>query len=664
MPNREILEGQTINNLYIDKYLGDNKYECKCKLCGNTRICRSYELKKGKYKACKECEKSANGKYEDLTGKQFGYWVCLRRDNENDRYWICRCNRCGKNYKVLVANMKNGKSKSCVDCANELKQDNSILKKQFKKGRVIKRLQGDTWECECGICKKIINRAGTRLKNQDTIVCNNCSGELLRTDITGKTIGNWEVLEYVKNTEDYHSEYICKCKLCGKITNVFTYNLTSGHSQSCGCQSRIDLTGKKINEWTVIKYMGDQMWECECSCGKIGYVHGFELRTGRAKSCGCKKWEYTRKTLLNKYGDIAPCKIGNARTQEQIELAESKEKLENKLKSMNTRPTTYEVSKLLNLGISRTLKILHMYNLDAYVDINSRHSRQEKEILEFLYTAVNKEEVVIGDRSILSGKELDIYLPEYKVAIEFNGNYWHSSIYKSDTYHQEKTIACAKKGIRLIHIFEYEWEDESKQEKIKEIVLNALDKNKARTVYARNTTIKLVEKEEAELFLNKYHLQGYANAKITLGCYTDNELIGVMSFGLPRFNKNYEYELIRLCWKQGVNVVGGLEKMFKHFEIKFKPKSIITYCDISKFTGNSYTKIGFSPLKEKPITVPNYIWLNTYTNDILSRYQTQKSRLVKMGLGSINETESEIMNRNEFLKICDCGNIRLEWSRV
>lgn len=663
---RKILEGNKINNLYIEKYIGNNKYECKCTLCGNTRICRSYELKLGKYRACKECEVKANGKNGkaiDLTGQKFGYWTCLRRDESNGKYWWCQCGLCGRTFKVLAANMKKGLSSSCIECSNKLRQDNTPLQKTYELGEVIRRLEKDMWECKCGLCSKSIVRSGTKLKTISKIVCNNCHGELHREDLTGKIIGNWQVLEYEKNTENYHSKYKCKCLLCGKITSVFTYNLTSEHSKSCGCQNFIDLAGKKLNEWTVIEYCGNQMWKCRCSCGKIGYIHGYELRSGKAKSCGCKKWEYAKNTMLKKYGDIAPSHIKNPRTPEQIAIIESKENFEKFLKTFENKPTTYEVSKSIGIQPARTLAIIHKYNLEDYVDIDSRHSKQEIEILKVLCNYIDKSEIVLGDRTVLNGKELDIYIPKFKLAIEVNGSYWHSTIFKDSRYHQDKTIDCAKKGIRLIHIFEYEWEDDEKREKIISILASALNTERNRIVYARNTVIKVVDNEQAELFLNRYHLQGYTRAQITLGCYYENELLGVMSFGHPRFNSNYQYELIRLSWKSGVRVVGGLEKLFKQFVTEYNPESILTYCDIAKFTGNSYTRIGFKPLSEKPITSPNYVWLDADTNETLTRYQTQKATLVKLGLGSENETEDEIMYRQGFLKIHDCGNLRLEWKR-
>jgi len=62
-----------------------------------------------------------------------------------------------------------------------------------------------------------------------------------------------------------------------------------------------------------------------------------------------------------------------------------------------------------------------------------------------------------NDRTILDGLELDIYLPEYKLGIEFNGLYWHSELFKNKDYHLNKTLECKKRNIELLHIFEDDW---------------------------------------------------------------------------------------------------------------------------------------------------------------------------------------------------------------
>jgi len=84
----------------------------------------------------------------------------------------------------------------------------------------------------------------------------------------------------------------------------------------------------------------------------------------------------------------------------------------------------------------------------------SNISTYEIEIKNFLKS--KNIEYEINDRKILKGKEIDIYIPEYNLAIEFNGLYWHSEIYKDKNYHLNKTEECLKNNIQLIHIFEDE----------------------------------------------------------------------------------------------------------------------------------------------------------------------------------------------------------------
>jgi hypothetical protein len=169
-----------------------------------------------------------------------------------------------------------------------------------------------------------------------------------------------------------------------------------------------------------------------------------------------------------------------------------------------------------------------------------------------------------------------------------------------------------------------------------------------------------VNTDEAKQFLEKYHLQGYSTSKINIGCYYNEELIGIMTFGSPRFNNDFEYELIRLCWKSDVNVLGGTEKMFNYFVKEYNPKSIVSYCDLSKFSGNIYFKLNFQTSANN-LTGPNYVWVNKRRDIVLKRYQTQKQKLIEEGLGKYGNTEDEIMSNLNYLKIYNSGNLRFEW---
>jgi hypothetical protein len=106
-------------------------------------------------------------------------------------------------------------------------------------------------------------------------------------------------------------------------------------------------------------------------------------------------------------------------------------------------------------------------------------------------------------------------------------------------------------------------------------------------------------------------LQGECGAKIKLGLFFKEELVQIMSFGVPRFTNEFEYEIIRECSKQGYIIFGGKEKLWSYFIKNYNPNSVISYCDFSKFTGNSYLKLGF---KKERLNKPGFIWWDSKIN--------------------------------------------------
>ena len=210
---------------------------------------------------------------------------------------------------------------------------------------------------------------------------------------------------------------------------------------------------------------------------------------------------------------------------------------------------------------------------------------------------------------------------------------------------------CEDKGYQLIHIFEDEWINQRQiiEDRIKSL-LGIYD----RKIYARKCEIREIEKAVSDIFLLENHLQGKDNASIRYGLYYQGELISVMTFGKPRFNKKYDFELIRFVSKLGTQVIGGFSKLLKHFGRNFSNASIISYADRRFSKGNVYEKSGFTLMT---ISKPNYIWANK--NNRFSRYQCQKHKL-KQILGdkfNPNLSESENMMMNGYNKIYDCGNL-------
>lgn len=598
----DLLE-QTFNYWKVIEYLGKSKYKCECLQCGYEREIDGYFLLNNTIPKC-EHEKT---KITDLTGVKFGDWKVIsevKRESMKTadgkkvkRKWLCEC-KCGNTKEVLQYSLTNGKSTGCGHDTN----------KQF-------------------------------------------------IDLTGKTFGDWKVLEYNKQT----LRWICQCS-CDKIAELTGYQLRNGLSSSCGHSTTgfKDITKMMFGEWEVIRKSPIQMengvtfWECKCSCGTIRDISSYVLRNGVSKSCGCKSNELREETCISKYGVKHPSQVDTKRTKEQLEMIDTKDKLISVIKNnFKDKPSIYELSLILGISRGSTKVAILKYGLEDYVVFGIRQSSGYEKAIDALFPCTNK-----SDKTVLNGKELDLYYPEHKFAIEFNGNYWHSELKKDKTYHQEKTLSAYKKGIQVFHIFEYEWNNNDTKEKIINLIRNKLYGDRLQIIQARKCEILEIKNNEANEFIEKYHLQGKATASISIGIFYENELIGVTTFGKPRFDKEYEYELVRLAWKTNVAVTGGAERLFSYFIKRYTPISIISYCDISKFSGNVYTKLGFRVNK---ITEPNYKWVDVETNEVLPRYKTTKQRLIDAGLGTPEETEVEIMHKLGYLRVFDSGNLKLVW---
>lgn len=289
------------------------------------------------------------------------------------------------------------------------------------------------------------------------------------------------------------------------------------------------------------------------------------------------------------------------------------------------------------------------------------YSLIEDEIVFFLKSN-NINNIFLNRRDIIPNRlEIDIYLPDYNLAIEVNGVYWHSeSMGKYKDYHLYKTERCLEKGIELIHILDYEWL--FKKHIISSILHNKLKINKNK-IAARKCNIKPINDTKIlRQFLNDNHIQGYTHSSINLGLYHNDELVSVMTFGRNRFKKqSKEWEMIRFCNKLNTNVMGGANKLFNYFikEHNISNDPIISFADRRFFNGGLYNILGFDFEKN---TTPSYVYWKD--NIILNRMSCQKHKLSKLlGIFDINQTEYENMKNNGWRRIWDCGNIKFVWNK-
>ena len=220
----------------------------------------------------------------------------------------------------------------------------------------------------------------------------------------------------------------------------------------------------------------------------------------------------------------------------------------------------------------------------------------------------------------------------------------------SKDYHYNKTAAALNAGYRCLHI--WDWDNVDK------IIDSLQPKTK---IYARNTEIKIVSEIDVNNFLNKYHFQGTCKGQTyCYGLYYNDDLVQLMTFGKARYNKNYQFELLRLCTRNDLFVVGGAEKLFKHFINEQNPQSIISYCDNSKFTGDVYFRLGMTKLNNGS---PTRHWYNPFTNQHITDNLLRQRGFDQLfgtnyGKGTSNV---ELMLANDFIEIYDCGQSVFIW---
>lgn len=286
----------------------------------------------------------------------------------------------------------------------------------------------------------------------------------------------------------------------------------------------------------------------------------------------------------------------------------------------------------------------------------NNNSIAEDEIIEFLQPL----ECQKHNRTILNGKEIDIYIPSLKIGIEYNGLRWHSEQFDKDKeYHLKKLEECEKQGVRLIQIFEDEWLN--KKEICKSRILNIIGKTN-KVIFARKCIIKEVDSKTSREFLDDNHIQGNCGSKIRLGLFYNDELVSLMTFGKLRKNlgnnsKDGCYELLRFCNKLNTSVVGGASKLFKHFIEANNVYSIISYSDRRWNSGNLYKTLGFA-LSHK--SQPSYFYVVKGVRK--NRFSYRKDILIKEGYDP-NKTEHQIMLDRGIYRIYDCGCLVYEYKK-
>jgi len=265
--------------------------------------------------------------------------------------------------------------------------------------------------------------------------------------------------------------------------------------------------------------------------------------------------------------------------------------------------------------------------------------------------------VIKNDRSVITPKEIDIWIPSLKIGIEYCGLHWHGERVNGSyarVKHLEKLELCEKAGIRLITIFSSEW---LTKRQATEGFLRSILGVHCQRVGARKTSVVTVTESQAVTFLDANHILGSTKSGCEhLGLEVDGDLVSLASFSL---RKN-EWTMTRYCLKSGVSVTGGFQKLIYAFK-KLHPeaKSLVTFSDRRWSLGEIYRRNGF---KQIHVTPQSYWYFKE--NGLGEIYHKSNFRKDKIGriLGSIlpGETEWEAMLRFRYDRIWDCGLVKWE----
>lgn len=468
--------------------------------------------------------------------------------------------------------------------------------------------------------------------------------------------------------------YVCnsiydhpRCVGCNNPTNFKGF--AHGFFRTCSiqCATRDEDRNKKIVDNTDYIKMAEKVKQTNLE--RYGVVSSFQLESVKEKSKSTKldrygdvnynNMEKNRKTTLERYGSehwftsqSGVNKLDETRKSKGGSLklsSEVNEKL-NDIESLIELNKTMCMSDIAeSIGVTgRSIKLRFERVGVEPISHPSRFCKLQGKLHDDIIKLYSGR-TIFNSRTVIPPKEIDIFLPDKNMAIELNGMYWHSELEEENKKynHRTKLELCNEIGINLIQITDHEYND--KKDLVLDLLASKLDINQK--IGARKCTLRKLDNKTSRIFLEENHFQGYVVASVVYGLYYQDDLISVMTFGKSRFNKKYQYELIRFCVKNGYNVVGGSQRMFKAFLQEYKPTSIISYCDLSKFQGSMYSRLGFS---FSHTSEPNYVYLKG--NKMLSRYQAQKHKLgAVLGKFDPNISESQNMFANGYKRYWDCG---------
>jgi hypothetical protein len=317
----------------------------------------------------------------------------------------------------------------------------------------------------------------------------------LRDLYVGKTFNKLTITDILRSGKNW----VCRCKCeCGVECEKNLTKVISGHTKTCGGHvhkleqaSRLSQlykehpeigkrAGEKISLWYKDEENKPVIQERSDNHRKWWDEHG-EQREFQSD-------RMIKKFLKNRQSADYSNLIQIIHPKYVDDLLSGKIKRDNIVETKCPLCNKYGEHKFHDLFRIASNSLKYSHALLCSDCQNEKTSHYEIEIANYINSFCNNE-CIKNDRSVLNGKELDLYYPEKKIAIEFNGDYWHSDAHKSDDYHYNKFIECYNRGITLISIFESEWN--SNKDAIKSYIKDLFNGIENKLSYKTDSAINL-----------------------------------------------------------------------------------------------------------------------------------------------------------------------------
>ena len=560
---------------------------------------------------------------------------------------------------------------------------------------------GNYFKCKCD-CGNIVTKSPQIVKNGQVTTCGrNCPIHIqnkqhkLFFKYLNQRFGSSIVIGFkllpLNNSTKLRTFFKMKCD-CGNEHYKLSSHIMNGKIINCGdsnCSHFINYRnpdgpdldkyksyiGQKFNHLTVLDTFRDNTLDChhnrfkvQCDCGNITIKSVYTVLNNESKTCG-----------------ISDCSCSLMKQHHYYNNSEFIGKTYNQLTitgiSIRPRDLKYQfICKCHKCGNDNFIITKNQFFSFRPITCNkcSTNSNVELDFNEFL-----KSKNIKYDKSRIESYlefqdlvEIDFLLEQYNVGIELHGLFTHATILgdydnpylgrKPIKYHLNKTLSSKKHNIDLLQFWNTEWLQ--KREIVESIILNRIGMSPYKQ-YARNCSVKEIDKKTYNQFMNNNHIQGTTNGEsIRLGLFYkyNNNLVSVMSFGSSRYSKHL-YEMFRFCNCIYSNVVGAASKLFKYFFRNYNPTSIVSYSDRRLFdNGKLYDILGF---KLDHVSDPGYWYFkgsdHTVNVSLLHRSQFMKHKLKdKLNHFDPNLTEWENMENNGYLRVYDCGNKVYVWKNI